>query len=283
MPTKKITVDPVKLEAEIDVLNKAMEEYRGFAESVISGLGAMMKGMDPVLQYNIGGKMNSAMRTLNACGMTLTALIQALRNCKETYQSVDAYLAKEYADWLPEEVRDQYSSDSNTDQPEETSNTQRPDFNTLPIENPGYSGPCNMAAIANMVNRRYLLDGKNGHVSWQEIQSINGGESAHWTGNLKNGIQEQYGYSMIYESSANMHNIDYIKDLCASHPEGILVYSQGTYPHGVVLSVVDNEFMLTDSSGGTYSRYEESWMATGNGLPTVEDLLSHAYNIYYIQ
>lgn len=87
---------------------------------------------------------------------------------------------------------------------------------------------------------------------------------------------------MVYESSANMHNVDYVKGLCQEHPEGILVYANG---HGVVLSWENGEFMCTDSAdvGGKYARYGETWQSTGNGLRTVEDLLANTVNLFYMK
>ena len=134
MPTNRIKVDPIKLDAEIDALNKAMESYLSFWQTVNNGLGAMMNGMDPVLQRNIGGKMDSAMRATSACSQTLMAMTKALRNCKETYQSVDDYLAKEYANWLPEEIRNQYSSSSETKPSNAVGNGEKTDSSHLTSE-----------------------------------------------------------------------------------------------------------------------------------------------------
>lgn len=165
-------------------------------------------------------------------------------------------------------------------------NIQNYDFAQVPVQTAGY-GYCNMAAVANLLNRRNFVDGSVGNITYQEIYDVNGGvetdAAAQWTGKLKNGILNTYGYEMVYESSANIHNVDYMSELCKSHPEGILVYAQGTYPHGVVLSYQNNEWYLTDSAGTGYTKYEDSYMAKSNGLGTVESLLANAYNIYYVK
>ena len=109
MATPKITVDPVKLDTEINALNKAIETYLSFWQTVNNGLGAMMNGMDPVLQRNIGSKMDSVMKTTRICSQTLMAMRDALNNCKRTYESIDVYLAKQYSDWLPKYLQRSYA------------------------------------------------------------------------------------------------------------------------------------------------------------------------------
>ena len=109
MAPQKITVDPVKLDTEINALNKIIETYLSFWQTVNNGLGAMMNGMDPVLQRNIGSKMDSAMKTTRTCSQTLMAMRDALNNCKSTYESIDAYLAKQYRDWLPKHLQRSYA------------------------------------------------------------------------------------------------------------------------------------------------------------------------------
>lgn len=128
MSGRKITVDAAKLDAEIEILNNTVNSYLAFWRKVLDGIGSMINGMDPVLQRNIGSKMDSAMSVSSSCSQTLMGALRALRNCKETYEAVDEYLAKEYTDWLPEDVREHYASviESSSD---ESSNSEDPSSN----------------------------------------------------------------------------------------------------------------------------------------------------------
>jgi len=108
---KKITFNPAEIDAEINELNRAIEKYQSFWKTVNSGLSAMMNGMDPVLQRNIGAKMDSVMRTTSSCNETLIAARRALQHCKETYESADSFLAREYSNWFTDDVNNQSAVD----------------------------------------------------------------------------------------------------------------------------------------------------------------------------
>ncbi len=92
--SNKITVSAEQFDAEIAEVLHALDVYTTFWQKVNKGIGAIINGMDPVLQRNIEGKLSFAMETTGACGNSLMVAMQTLQNCKETYESADAYLAR---------------------------------------------------------------------------------------------------------------------------------------------------------------------------------------------
>ncbi len=276
----KIRITPSELTAQAAKIKAASIKSKDISVKSFLIMNKLSNGLSGKFKSNMDKKGKKLLKNLNDLAISLDQGATVAENCAKSYENMDKELRKQIGDSLPQDV---------VNAPVSTQSVYRDDFENLNVEKPTYSGPCNMAAIANLINRKRYIEGKSDYVTWEEIRdNSNGGSlSAGWTGRLKNGIQNNYGYSMVYEAGMlkgnGAVNIDYVKTLCEQRPEGIVVYAQGSSPHGVVLSVRNGEFYLTDSSTGQYTKYEDSWMAKKNGLGSVEALLANAYNIYYIQ
>lgn len=293
-------ISTLELRQQAISIKTAKEKLLTAGNTALSAIGVMNSGVDRSIEYNLCGKVNSICTKLQTLIYALDAAYSTAIHVAEVFEGTDAELKKQVENmdnYLKTHYPELFSDDAKQSH---SSQTVYGNFKGIRVESPGGSGPCNMAAIANMLNRKRYIDGEydgKNHIKWDDDISIINGDpnyAAQWTGNLEKGIREKYGYNMTYDDDpARIHNLEHIKDLCRSHPEGILVYAKGNpYYHGVVLSMVGDEFWVTDSATyktdpetkkcEKYSEYEKSWMATDNGLRSVEDLIGSAINLYYI-
>ena len=132
MANGKIKVDQAQMEDLITRLTDVQQSYLHFMQLTNKGVGYLINSLDPVLQCNISGKIDTVLSVSSDYLERLTAAIASLRACKESFESVDAYLAREYSDWMSEEIRKSYSqNDYNNQYSQNYYNYQSEDFYVL--------------------------------------------------------------------------------------------------------------------------------------------------------
>lgn len=286
----KIKITTADLESQAVRLSGLSNQMEDICSKADRALSLMEDALSSKFTSNMDKKGKTLLKNLKTLKSSLNTGAKVATQCATSYQNADKVLRDVIGDSLPEDIKNSSTSSQTVENPVAN-------FLDLPIEKVGYSGPCNMAATANLLNRRKLLDGtynSDTHISWEDIKSINSGsDSAKWTGALKSGIKNNYNYDMIYDNGAHIKDVNYIKNLLSEHPEGVLIYETNmTYTsngkvyndgaHGVVLSMQNGQFYITDSSTGATTLLSESWTAKTYGLNTIEKLLSKTKNLYYI-
>ncbi len=155
-------------------------------------------------------------------------------------------------------------------------------------------GLCTSAALTTLINRRFIVDGKDTTIEfWNDIRKdyLNNG-GFKWENKPTDKIP--YATESVTKSEIlkNYKSIeDYIKNMLDNHPEGIEIYSDyGSNNHAIVISRYEIkedgsiQFYAYDPSSSTMSetKLEDTWLCNKKFNRNVDKLFDNLIRVLYI-